>query len=223
LRVVGTGDIPPDGAAASHPERPSFFLASALAAWSPVANVTGWWFVSYAVLWIAVAGLGVLVVALAREVGALHLRLGPRGALEIDTEGPDLGTSIPALPGIATDGRAVRIGGPGPTRLYLFASPTCGICRDVLPAMPALLRRGVKGAIVAEAPVRDLLGWAGFGVDVVSSPEAVLAYAVPGTPYAVVLDERGTVLAKGTPNDPAQLEGLLTTARRRTEEVVTVP
>jgi methylamine dehydrogenase accessory protein MauD len=186
--------------------------------------VTGWWFVSYAVLWLAVLVLGVLVVALAREVGALHLRLGPRGALEIDTEGPEIGVAVPAIVGTAVDGRPAPVGGPGGTRLYLFASPTCGVCRDVLPAMPALLRRGLGGAVLSEAPVGDLGGWASLDVAVVSSPEAFLAYSVPGTPFAVVLDGRGAVLAKGTPNDPSQLEGLLDTARRRAEdEVITVP
>lgn len=187
-------------------------------------DVSGGWFVSYAFLWVAVVVLAVLVVALAREVGALHLRLGPRGALEIDTEGPEIGAVVPPLDASAMDGRAARIGGPGASRLYLFASPTCGICRDVLPAMPLLLRGGVDGAVIAEAPARDLAAWRQTGVAVVSSPEAFLAYSVPGTPYAVVLDDRGAVLAKGTPNDPAQLEGLLETARRRIEaEVVSVP
>lgn len=187
-------------------------------------DVSGGWFVSYAFLWVAVVVLAVLVVALAREVGALHLRLGPRGALEIDTEGPEIGAVVPPLDASAMDGRTARIGGPGASRLYLFASPTCGICRDVLPAMPFLLRGGVDGAVIAEAPARDLAAWRQTGVAVVSSPEAFLAYSVPGTPYAVVLDDRGAVLAKGTPNDPAQLEGLLETARRRIEaEVVSVP
>jgi hypothetical protein len=89
--------------------------------------------------------------------------------------------------------------------------------------MPALLRRGVEGAVVAEAPTRDLESWGRLGIEVVSSPESFVAYAVPGTPYAVVVDERGVVAAKGTPNDPSQLEGLLDTARRRTDEVVAVP
>jgi hypothetical protein len=77
---------------------------------------------------------------------------------------------------------------------------------------------------VAEAQPGDLGGWSNLDAPVISSPEAFLAYSVPGTPFAVVLDERGAVLAKGTPNDPSQLEGLLDTARRRAEdEVVTVP
>ncbi len=185
--------------------------------------MSGWWLISYVVLWAAVLVLGVLVVALAREVGALHLRLGPRGALEVDVEGPELGSVAPPLLGTTLDGREVRIGGDGPVRVYLFASPTCSICEDVIPAMPALLRRGVEGAVVAEAPVRDLGAWRPLGVTVVSAPEAFVAYAIPGTPHAVVLDERGAVLAKGTPNDPSQLEGLLDTARRRAEEAVPVP
>jgi methylamine dehydrogenase accessory protein MauD len=186
--------------------------------------VTGWWFVSYAVLWLAVVVLGILVVALAREVGALHLRLGPRGALEIDTEGPEIGAVVPTIIGTGLDGRPMPVGGAGGTRLYLFASPTCGICRDLLPAMPLLLRRGPAGAILAQAPPGDLGRWSNPDVVVISSPEAFLAYSVPGTPFAVVLDERGAVLAKGTPNDPSQLEGLLDTARRRAEdEVITVP
>jgi methylamine dehydrogenase accessory protein MauD len=185
--------------------------------------VTGWWFVSYLVLWVAVVVLGVLVVALAREVGALHLRLGPRGALEIDTEGPQLRAQVPPLVARALGGRPVTIGGPGATRLYLFASPTCGPCLDVVPAMPVLMRGGVEGAVVAEPPARDLRVWASLGVVVVSSPEAFVAYGVPGTPYAVVLDESGAVAAKGTPNDPSQLEGLVDTARRRADEVLAVP
>ena len=186
-------------------------------------DVSGWWLVSYLVLWIAVVVLGVLVVALAREVGALHLRLGPRGALEIDTEGPELGSAAPPLVGTSADGNPIRIGGEGGLRLYLFASPTCSVCDDVLPGMRPLVRGDVQGAVVTDSPVGDLTGWGRLGVPVVSAPEAFVAYSIPGTPHAVVLDERGTVVAKGTPNDPTQLEGLLETARRRIEEVVTVP
>ena len=53
--------------------------------------VSGWWAASYIVLWGLVIALAVIVVALARQIGMLHLRLGPRGALVIDDEGPPLG------------------------------------------------------------------------------------------------------------------------------------
>ena len=42
-------------------------------------------------------------------------------------------------------------------------------------------------------------------------------YAVPGTPYAVVLDVMGVVRGKGTVNTLEQLEGLVDTARSRLE------
>ena len=42
------------------------------------------------------------------------------------------------------------------------------------------------------------------------------AAGIPGSPFAVALDEHGTVLAKGTFNTPGQLESVLATAERRT-------
>jgi hypothetical protein len=77
--------------------------------------------------------------------------------------------------------------------------------------------------VVGDTPPDRMRDWRALGIPVISSPEAFTAYGVPGTPYAVVLDEIGRVLAKGTPNDPEQLEGLLLTARKRSGEVIRVP
>ncbi len=95
----------------------------------------GWWTVSYIVLWVIVVVLAVLVVALARQIGTLHLRLGPRGALEIDDEGPALGETPEPIDAVDARGRSVTIGGPGEPQLLLFVSPTCPVCRDVLPSL----------------------------------------------------------------------------------------
>lgn len=185
--------------------------------------VSGWWTVSFVALWCVVIALAVLVVALAREVGTLHLRLGPRGALELDGEGPPLGAPAPQVRGVDLGGATAVLGGPGPLRLMLFASPTCTLCGDVLYAMPSLSRADVDGLVVGDVAPEAMRDWRALGIPVVSSPEAFAAYAVPGTPYAVVLDELGRVLAKGTPNDPDQLDGLLVTARKRSGEVIRVP
>jgi hypothetical protein len=53
---------------------------------------------------------------------------------------------------------------------------------------------------------------------VLSAPEVARAWSVPGTPYAVVLDENAVVRAKGTPNNLEQLEGLVDSARERAGE-----
>src|SRR5918999_4053412 len=95
----------------------------------------GWWAASYAVLWILVVVLCVVVVALARQIGTLHMRLGPRGALEMDDEGPPLGEAPEPIDTVAADGATVTIGGPGEGQLVMFVSPSCNMCREVLPAL----------------------------------------------------------------------------------------
>ena len=180
----------------------------------------GWWAVSYVVLWVLVAGLALLTLALARQVGTLHLRLGPRGALEIDHEGPPLGEAPEPLDLADLDGRTVSIGGPGASQLVLFVSPDCPVCHEVLPSLPAAARAGGLAPLV----VADLEpGDAHHLLDrvrapVAPAPFAMERYGVPGTPFAVVFDDMGVVRAKGTVNNLEQLEGLVDTATRRRNE-----
>lgn len=162
--------------------------------------MTGWWVVAFVVQWALLVVLAVVVVALARQVGTLHLRLGPRGALEVDTEGPPLGLAPAPAPATTSDGTKVMVGGPGPNRLVLFSSSTCGVCKEVAPAVPP-----------AAAAAR-------FASVVLHDPTFEREWDVPGTPYVVVLDEVGVVRAKGTVNNLEQVEGLLDTATRRIGE-----
>jgi hypothetical protein len=163
--------------------------------------MSGWWAAAFVMQWVLLGVLCVVVVALARQVGTLHLRLGPRGALEIDTEGPALGEALPAVPARGEDGEAIVVGGHGRGRLVLFSSPTCIVCREVAPGLPAAARAG------------------GLVPQVVHDPEAERAFDVPGTPFLLVLDELGIVRAKGTVNTLEQMEGLVDTAVRRMRQV----
>jgi len=167
--------------------------------------VTGWWLAAFVVQWILLVALTIVVAALARQVGVLHLRLGPLGALEIDTEGPPLGEAPPPLEAKTAAGSRVTLGGAGLPRLVVFVSPGCGICAQVLPGVPAAARAG------GHVPL------------VIQDPEAETAFRVPGTPYALVLDRQGVAVAKGTVNNLEQLEGLIETARRRIEGILRVP
>ena len=159
--------------------------------------MTGWWAVAFVVQWVLVVILFVVVMALARQIGTLHLRLGPRGALEIDTEGPPLGEAPPPRPAELDGGGRVMLGGPGPLRLVLFVSPSCPICEEVKPSVPAAVSS------------------AGLAAQLVHDPEAERRWNVPGTPFAVVMDPVGVVRSKGTVNNLEQLEGLVDTAERR--------
>ena len=159
--------------------------------------MTGWWAVAFVAQWLLVLALAAVVVALARQVGMLHLRLGPRGALEVDTEGPALGDVVPPSPAQAATGEVVLVGGPGPNRLVLFSSPTCPLCQEVAPGI---------SAAAAAARMASL---------VLHDPELERAYDVPGTPFLLVLDELGIVRAKGTVNNLEQVEGLVDAALHR--------
>jgi hypothetical protein len=156
-----------------------------------------WWTVAFVAQWVLLVVLCIVVVALARQVGTLHLRLGPRGALEIDTEGPALGEPVPPVEARGADGGSVVVGGPGVRRLVLFSSPTCIVCREVAPALPAAAR---AGALLPQ---------------IVHDPDAERTFEVPGTPFLLMLDELGIVRAKGTVNTLEQVEGLIDTAERR--------
>jgi len=162
--------------------------------------MSGWWTAAFVVQWVLLVVLCVVVVALARQVGTLHMRLGPRGALEIDTEGPAIGEPLPAVDAVGADGGPVVIGGPGLRRLVLFSSPSCVVCREVAPAIPAAARAA------------DLIP------QVVHDTDAERAVDVPGTPFLLVLDEMGIVRGKGTVNNLEQVEGLVDTAGRRMRE-----
>jgi Methylamine utilisation protein MauE len=137
--------------------------------------------------------LGIAVLALAREVGMLRLRLGPGTALEIPNEGPAVGTRI----GLMDRFGEFPAGGMG---LAVFTSEGCSVCRGLEPAI-ASLRGEADLAVEQFDEVADADVWTNLGV--------------PGSPYAIALDAAGTVLAKGTFNNLAQLESVLATAGRR--------
>ena len=159
--------------------------------------MSGWWAAAFVVQWVLVAVLAIVVVALARQIGVLQLRLAPLGALEVDDEGPPLGEAPQARRVRTPDGSARLVGGPGRGRLVAFVSDTCPICEQVAPSLPAAARAS------------------GLELQLVSDPDLETAYRVPGVPFVVVLDELGVVRSKGTVNSLEQVEGLVDAARRR--------
>jgi len=160
-----------------------------------------------------------VVVALARQIGTLHLRLGPRGALELDDEGPPLGEAPPAIDALALSGESITIGGPGEAQLLLFVSPGCHVCEQVLPSLPAIASSGsFRPYVVTDVDVFDTarsLDVGTISAPVIPGRDVAIVYEVPGTPYVVMLDTSGIVRAKGTVNNLEQMEGLVDTATRR--------
>ena len=146
----------------------------------------------------ACAALGAMTMALAREVGLLRLRVGPASALEIPHEGPELGSRSDIVG---------RIGGAGEKELALavFTSAGCHVCEALRPAVDAIAAHPAV-AVGRFDEHADSAVWS--------------ALDVPGSPYAVALDPDGTVLAKGTFNNLAQLESILAAGERRRRPLV---
>jgi len=164
---------------------------------SILLSTDAWLGIAVGVALAACAGLAVAVLALAREVGMLRLQLGTQGALEIAGEGPDVGSPAQSLArriAVPSPGGAERLG------LGVFSSEGCHLCQTLAPAIENVANDphvtvGVFDEVADAALWREL--------------------EIPGSPFAIALDEHGTVLAKGTFNNLAQLESVLATAERR--------
>src|ERR1700692_4362350 len=87
-------------------------------------------------LWIGLLVLGIVCMALARQIGVLHQRIAPAGALSL-RQPLKLGDSTPEMALTGLDGSTVQIGGVrgGRSQLLLFLSPNCTVCEALLPAV----------------------------------------------------------------------------------------
>jgi methylamine dehydrogenase accessory protein MauD len=179
--------------------------------------VHGWWAASYLVLWVLVLVLALVVVSLARQLGALNIRLGSPGLRTSDDEGPRLGDAPDAATLTDIHGASVTVGGPGRPRVLLFVSPGCGICEQLLPALPAIAKNSqVEPLVLTDANRAEAereFGGLGLTAPLLSAPELLHRYNVPGTPYAVTTDRLGIVRAKGTVGSLDQLERLAESGR----------
>lgn len=174
--------------------------------------------VSHAALWLAVLVLGVAVLALARQVGVLHERVAPMGALVMDS-GPKVGETSPAFTLKALGGETVLLGAEGMRRatLLFFMSPTCPVCRKLLPVLKTMQasERGRTDIVLAsDGDMTEHLAYRQKqdleAFPYVLSTELGMTFRIGKLPYAVLLDAHGTVRAKGLVNSREQLESLFT-------------
>jgi methylamine dehydrogenase accessory protein MauD len=171
---------------------------------------------SQIMLWTGLLVLAVVCMALARQIGVLHQRIAPAGALSLP-QPLKLGDPTPelALPGL--DGATVKIGGVrcGRSQLLLFLSPDCAICETLLPALRSAqgAERSWLDVVLAsdgeldkhESFVREK-GLTKFPY--VVSELLGRSYGVSKLPYAVLIDEAGKLSSTGLVNTREHLESL---------------
>lgn len=178
--------------------------------------------VSNVVLWVLVLALAGVVLALTRQLGVLHQRIAPAGALMLN-RGLAVGEPAPVLELAALDGRELRVGAArddGRSTLLLFVSPTCPVCKTLLPAVKSSRRdeRAWMDVILASdgdpTAQREFVRTQGLeGVPYVVSAALGLAYQVSRLPFAALLDERGVLRARGLVNSREHLESLFEAKR----------
>jgi methylamine dehydrogenase accessory protein MauD len=183
-------------------------------------SVAGW--IAIAVLWAIVIALSLAVLALARQIGVLHERLQPVGALQI-SRGLKTGEAAPKVSVTDLQGGERTLGEPharGLDTLVVFVSPTCPVCKSLIPALRSIRRRE-KNLEVVLASDGSRLEHADFvaaeGLDefpyVLSEPLGI-AFGAGRLPHAVLIDGGGVVRASGLVNSREHLDSLFEARER---------
>lgn len=172
---------------------------------------------SVIILWIVVVALGVCVLALSRQIGILYERVAPMGALMMD-HGPKVGELAPPVEVTTWEGNGLSIGtASAKSTLLFFLSPTCPVCKKLLPIIRSVQEREGRWLDVVlasdgdrpeHATFRDKYALGDFPY-VLSQPLG-MTYKISKLPYCVLLDAKGFVRAKGLVNSREQVESLMT-------------
>ena len=179
--------------------------------------------VSNLLLWILLVVLAGIVLALVRQIGVLHERVAPAGALAVQG-GPAPGQPAPELVVEGWDGATLPIGGTDPeghSTLLFFVSPTCPVCKELLPVIGPVAAAEAAGTrvVIASDGLRDEHEAFVRDHDLASrryvlSTELGVAYRVGRLPWAVLIDAGGLVTAAGLVNTREHLESLFEAGRR---------
>ena len=173
--------------------------------------------ISNIILWIAVVALAGVVLALLRQIGVLHERVAPAGAL-MSTAGPRVGEAAPVLEVEDWNGETRVIGGAradGRSTLLLFVSPTCPVCKTMLSIATSLEGhegRRLQLVLASDGPRAEHEAFVReHRLDArtyLLSSDLGLAYQVSKLPHAVLIDAQGVIRGKGLVNTREHLESL---------------
>ena len=170
--------------------------------------------VSQILSWIVILGLGLALLALARQVGVLHVRLAPAGAL-LSGKGPVVGEAAPVLDALTMEGAPIAIGKPGLKQLLLFVSPHCPLCKELIPIAKNFAKTEKLDIIFVgdDDPdeQRAMIARLEMGsLPFVNSSIVGRTFHVDRLPHAVLIGADGTLLSKGLVNSREHLESLVT-------------
>ena len=172
--------------------------------------------ISNALLWVAVVTLGIVVLALVRQIGVLHVRLAPVGAL-MTRQDLKVGEAAPTFNLNDLQDEPRSIGGPEANGLFtmlFFLSPTCDVCKTLLPALKSISAREswLRVVLASDGP-RDQHEQFVADHELAEFPyllsaELGMTYHVSQLPFAVLIDADGVLRAHGLVNSREHIESL---------------
>ncbi len=184
--------------------------------------------ISNITLWVMVGGLSVVVLALARQIGVLHERIAPAGALMVRS-GPLVGEAAPVVAVTDMNGRKISLGAASErarSTLVFFLSPTCPVCKTLLPVLRSSGRSESDWLDIVLASDGDLEEQKQFiseyalsDFTYVLSEALGMTYKVSKLPFALLLDEEGIIRSKGLVNSREHLESLFEAKERGVSSV----
>jgi methylamine dehydrogenase accessory protein MauD len=184
--------------------------------------------ISNIILWVLVLVLVAVIFALVRQVGVLYERVQPAGAL-MAGKGLKTGEETPEFDLETLDGDTVHIGGKrndGKSILLFFLSPTCPVCKTLLPVLQAMRKSESKWLDIILASdgdeeehrewlkTQNLASW-----PYVLSPQLGMTMQVAKLPFAALIDENGILCARGLVNNREHIESLF---EARTQGVASI-
>lgn len=175
--------------------------------------------ISNTILWIALIALALMVFALTRQVGILHERIAPAGAL-MPTSGPKVGELTQALELTALNGDGVTIGGvnkSGLATFILYVSPTCPVCKALVPTAQMLVQSEAnRMRLVLASDGDEVSSHQRYSQDMnlndtpyLLSEELGRTFEVSKLPFAVLIAADGTLRGKGLVNTREHMESLI--------------
>jgi methylamine dehydrogenase accessory protein MauD len=157
------------------------------------------------------------VLALARQIGLLHERIRPVGALSLGKV-IKAGEEAPVFNLPSLTGGALSLGGvnaSGQSTLLFFLSPSCPVCKTLLPVLKsaqAQERSWLRVVLASDGNEQEQLAFIRReNLDefpYLLSAEVGMAFQIGKLPYGVLIDAQGKVAAHGLINTREHLESL---------------
>jgi hypothetical protein len=191
--------------------------------------MSGFWLLSYVVLWILVAGMALLLVGTLRQIGMLHLQLQQgQATLEatastdgqsippLESDGPPIGSPVPAWVDYSSDHAAQEP--PLQTKtLLMFLSPLCDTCQQVVEPLNALADDSSSGVRPIAVFRSDRPAYEAFlklfplhGESLRDSDRTLtMELGVHRSPFGLLYDEQRVLIRKGLVEGEEDLAALL--------------